>query len=467
MIQRVIRLSFCALMLSSPALWAQSEPSAPAAAQSDTSAQVKLPAQLPDHLPTLQALSLQTFQNQQYADFVRILEHARKLRPDDPQLMVQLVSGYALTGQKAAAYTLMIQMQRQGLAVDFDQIPQTESIRSTQVYEHITKLMKDASQAYGFADTEFTLPADLHMPEALAWDEKNQQWLVGDVRNGKIRRFDAQGQEVGNAPFATDGLWGVFGLAVDSERGLLWASTTAVGQFIGFKTTDYGQTALVAFDLTSGAVKHSYKLVPDGQPHGLGSISLGADGTVYVADSRQPTLHVLKPDAKDLERLFSTPALTSIRGMSYSAKNRLLYIADRELGIMMWSEQDQQLYRLHKPDTLNLSGAEGLAYWEDHLVLVQNGINPERVIQIRLAADGRAIEHDAPLAANLEKFDGPSYGTVRGQKFYFFAANHWPAFDLQGNRLPGTNLNPVPVLSLPLAPLEKAPPPKLPSAPAQ
>lgn len=450
---RAIRFCFSTLVLCAAlsSAWAQDQQ--PAAAEGQNTA-LSIPAQLPDHMPSLKLYSLEAFKRGQYADFVRVLEHARTLRPDDPHLMAQLVVGYAQTGQKAAAYTLMIQMQRQGLAFDFDQIPQTEPIRSTQVYDHINKLLKTATQPYGFAETAFTLPESTVMPEALAWDNQRKQLFVGDVREGQIARLDADGQAVTPA-IDTSKLWSIFGLAVDSERDTLWVSSTAVGQWRPYKEADYGLAALVAFDLNTGQEKQRYQLIPDGKPHGFGNLTVAKDGSVYVADSRQPMVHVLKPGSQQLEKLFFSTQFTSLRGLAYNDDAQLLYVADRELGIAMWSIADQQLYRIHKPDTLNLSGLEGINYWNGHLFAIQNGIEPARVLQIRLGEDGRSIEQDAPMVAALDTFDGPSYGAVAGNELFFFAANHWPAFDLQGKRLPGTHINPVPVLKLPLARLDE------------
>lgn len=455
---KLVLMLLCATLLQimSPAhVQAQStEQAGTAAENTDTASQeVPVPAQLPQHIPTLKVLALETFANNQLHDFVRILEHARTLRPDDPDLMAQLVIGYGQLDQKAAAYTIMIQMQRQGISYDFDAIPQSEPLRGTQVYDHLNKLLKNAAQAYGAADMAFTLPKTAIMPETLAWDAKSDHFFVGTVREGEILRLNRAG-EAQQPAIDTEGLFAIFGLAVDSQRNRLWVSTTAVGQWRPYREQDYGRAELVSFDLSTGKRLNSYRLIPDGKPHGFGNLSIAADGSVFVADSRQPMVHVLRPGSDEIKALFISTEFTSIRGLAMNDEDGLLYIADRELGIAMWSENDQQLYRLHKPETLNLSGLEGINYWNHHLIAIQNGINPSRVIQIRLEDNGRGIVQEAPLVAALDSFDGPSYGAIAGNQLFFFAANHWPAFDIKGQRLPGTHVNPVPVLSIALSPLE-------------
>lgn len=413
-----------------------------------------IPQKLPDHAPSLQLMSVQAFKTGDYKNFVRVLEKAHDLRPYDAQIMAQLVAGYALLDNKPSAYTMMLKMQKQGLSYDFDHIPQIENIRSTQVYQHINGLLKMAANPYGYAETAFTLPADMTMPEAIAWDPFHEQFIVGTVRDGLLKRFLPNGEPDSQFPaFEQDKLWAVFGIAVNDDDDTVWVSSTAIGQWAPYKSSDYGLSGLFEFDLVSGELKKIHRLTPDGKPHGMGNIALSWDGSVFVADNRLPMVHVLRHGGGDFETLFISQDLTSLRGLAFDDDKRILYVADRELGIAYWSEKDQQLYRMVTPEDLNLGGIDGLHLWQGHLIVIQNGIQPARVMQLRLSADGRGIADSAPLVAAQEAFDGPSFGAVVENEFYFFGANHWPAYDVNGDRLAGTKVDPVPVLKLPLAPL--------------
>ncbi|GAB4194203.1 MAG: hypothetical protein Tsb002_25500 [Wenzhouxiangellaceae bacterium] len=423
------------------------EPATAAAAEALTD----FPDNLPRNPQLLQVYSVQALQEGQHEEFVRILKFARTLRPDDPQLMAQLVAGYALLNDKPNAYSIMLRMQRQGLSFDFDQIEQTASIRSTEVYKHINTLLKQLGQPVGDATAAFTLPATATMPETIAWDAANQQLIIGTVRDGQLLQLSRDGQPQTQAPaLDNEGLWAIFGLAVDNERQRLWVSSTAVGQWNGYKASDYGLSSLTAFDLKNGQPISTHRLVPDGEPHGLANLALGNDGSVYVADSRQPMVHVLRPGEEQLQTLFHNPSLTSIRGMAYDPQRQLLYLADREAGIGIWNDADQKLYRLINNDDQNVTGIDGLSLWNGQLIIVQNGINPNRVMRLELTEDGLRIARHQVLAAALESFAGPSYGTVAGDEFYLLGANHWGAYDINGQRLPGTRVDAVPVIRIAL-----------------
>ena len=102
----------------------------------------------------------------------------------------------------------------------------------------------------------------------------------------------------------------------------------------------------------------------------------------------------------------------------------MLYIADYEMGIAVINLELSKFYSLGIPETLNLGGIDGLNYWQGHLVIIQNGIKPQRIMSLQLDESGRGVSNAAPIAVALELMDYPNYGTVVGDELYFFANSH-------------------------------------------
>jgi len=69
-------------------------------------------------------------------------------------------------------------------------------------------------------------------------------------------------------------------------------------------------------------------------------------------------------------------------------------------------------------------------------------VRPHRVAALRLSDNGLAITGSRMLAANLEQFDEPTLGVVRGDDFYFVANSHWNRFDDE-NKLPDGLTGPI------------------------
>ena len=87
-------------------------------------------------------------------------------------------------------------------------------------------------------------------------------------------------------------------------------------------------------------------------------------------------------------------------------------------------------------------GIDGLYRHDDELIAIQNGIRPHRVAAFRLSDDGLSVVGHRRLAANLEAFDEPTLGTVRGDDFFFVANSHWNRFDRE-NQLPDGLTGPI------------------------
>jgi sugar lactone lactonase YvrE len=221
-------------------------------------------------------------------------------------------------------------------------------------------------------------------------------------------------------------LQAVFDLAVDSDRGHLWVASGNAQQFQGEAREDDVRSSLLRLDLESGELEREYALSSGGGRNLLGSLAVSADGTVFAADTQAPIIYRLEPGADELRPFFGHQGFTSLRGMTLNDDGSLLYVADYALGIFVVdATSGQQAWQLAVPETLNAGGIDGLYWWNNHLIMIQNAITPQRVVRLQLGEDGLGVTAVAPLAAALEEFDTPTFGVMDGQDLYFFGASHW------------------------------------------
>ncbi len=144
---------------------------------------------------------------------------------------------------------------------------------------------------------------------------------------------------------------------------------------------------------------------------------------------------------------FGSPNFSSLRGLALSPDDRLLYVADYEQGIFIISTTGaQQAWQLAVPPTLNVTGIDGLYWWDGHLVIIQNGISPQRVMRLQLGADGLGVTAVAPVLAALEVFDTPTFGVMDDNWLHLFSGSHWQHVDGRGRPLDEA-LPPVSILT--------------------
>jgi len=111
-------------------------------------------------------------------------------------------------------------------------------------------------------------------------------------------------------PDATNKLASVLGVLADEKTGTLWACSVPMGQA--------GQTsALVAFDLATGAFKQRYELPPPASA--CNDVAFDKDGTAYIAETTNGRIFTLKPGADAVALLVEDKAqLVGVDGIAFS-----------------------------------------------------------------------------------------------------------------------------------------------------
>lgn len=391
----------------------------------DDSAMDKVPASGPS-VVELRAQASQAFRDEDYQGYRRALMKLHDARPYNSTYMALLVEANALLNDKPGAYTMMLSMQQQGLAHDFNQSSNTENIRGTEAYDYVNELLVSAFEPAGDAQLMFELPAELLLATTVAWDPTRKAYLIGDAFEGAVRAVTDQGQVTKLLKSSNEnGLWSIFGLAVDALNNRLWVSSSANESHQNFDPIDVGRSALFEFELDTLELVKRYPVPVDGRPHSLGGMVITGSGDIYTVDTLYPIVYRLSKGADRLQPFIASGDMVSLRGIALSDDSQRLFIADYEMGIMGIDFASNTAYKVGAPENLNLGGIEGLFYWNDHLVVTQNGNQPHRVMRLELDPAKLNIQGISALAVAQPFFDFPSFGVVRDDELVFLANSHW------------------------------------------
>jgi len=407
------------------------------------SAQTASAVALPDNVPGLLAKANEAYAAKDYETLISALERVNEMRPNNSEYMYRLVIAYALLDEKSKAYALMLGMQQQGLAYDFSQTEDTLNIRNTEVFDYVNDLMIMAAEPMGESEEVFSIPDSVKMPEAMAWDENRQKFLIGTITEGKVIAVGKDGQvtELLKAN-AENGMWAVFDVMTDAARNRLWVSSAAIPAFSGFDQIDSGRAALFEFNLETLELIRRYPVPVDGRPHILGSMVINPEGDIFIVDRNLPILYKKPANEQKIVAVLASREMISMRGIAMQPDGRLLYVADRELGILVVDVEAARAGKLKVPDTLNIGGIDGLYLWNNNLIMIQNGIKPQRVMRLQLDTSGTQVTSVRPLAIAQPDFDFPNFGTLKGEDIYYFANSQM----INGKETP----KPVTVLRTPL-----------------
>lgn len=426
MLIRRILCAFAVLLAGTAIAQPASPPFDPAKLTQEQIAHVEAP-------DALMRLAVLYKQSTDYQRLSWTLERLIGLRPNVGELRLTLATTYAMLGKKSEAYDALLKLQRAGYGYDLSDNPNFSKVADTKVWGYIVDNLKKNLDPFGEGKVAFTLPGGDTLFDSIAWDAKRQRFLVGSVRDGSIRSVDKNGRTIDFIKAGADnGLWSIYALAVDADNDVLYVASTSSVYFKGFDQADYGKAGVFEFSLADGKLLEKYVLTPDSQPRTLSSIAVGKGGKVFAADGLRNIIY--RVDGGALKPLLENPKLTSLRGMAVSGDGRLLYFADYAMGVFGIDLAAGRAFDLqYDPEKLALGGIDGLSWYDNHLITIQSGMSPKRVIRLSLSADGHAVIDSMPLDAGHPQFEMPTYGTVAGDSLYFIANSQKNQYDSYGN----------------------------------
>lgn len=386
-----------------------------------------------EDLPTLYRLA-ETYQES--ADMQRLswtMEKLAREMPMNGEVRLGLAASYSNLDEKSKAYDTLLKMQTQGFGYNLTDDARFTKIHDTQVWDYILANLRANLKPFGEGKNAFVLPKGDYLFESMAWDAKRERFLLGSVRDGKVYLADKQGKiEPFISPDASNGLWSVYAMTVDTDRDLLYVASTASQYFNGFKAEDFGKAGIFKFQLSSGKFLDKVILpAPAEGANSLTSMAVSKKGQVFAADGIRSIVYRL--DGKTLKPLFQHPDFTSLRGLAVSGDGKTLYLADYMRGIFGIDLATSKPFDVKfDPNQLMLPGVEGLYWYDNTLVAIEPGMSPKRIIRLHLSRDGRSIERFMPLDAGSPEYPLPTSGTVVGDNLYFFADSHRGFYDGYG-----------------------------------
>ncbi len=202
------------------------------------------------------------------------------------------------------------------------------------------------------------------VPEGIAYSKAKKSFYLSSVGKSKIvkinRKTGVQEDFIDEHEFGYSPGVGVY---VDEDRNRLYA----IG---GYYTNSDSLSSLFEFDLDTGELVDRYDVSGD---HFLNDMIMDDNGNMYLTDSKDSSVFILKKDNKDLELFFKSTEIQYPNGIAISADNTKLYVATFMKGVRVLDIQSKLV--LNEADTTGVSGGiDGLEYYNGSLYAIQNGV---------------------------------------------------------------------------------------------
>lgn len=248
--------------------------------------------------------------------------------------------------------------------------------------------------------------------EGTAYDPSTRSVLLGSLHKNRVIAIAPDGNVTNRVAAGDNGLGSVAGIHVDSARGTLWAASNR-----RYDTpADSSRSALFAFNAATG--KFLRKIVsPSRGQNFFNDITTDLEGNVYLTDTQGGEVWLLRPGSSELVPFTLAGKVHSPNGITISSDGAHLFIADLD-HIKVVDIPGRSAWRIAVPDSLNVAGIDGLAFFENGLI-AHHPLSFWRVARYELDASHRRIVGRTIIEQSTPDSRTSTTGEVVGSEYVY------------------------------------------------
>jgi hypothetical protein len=235
----------------------------------------------------------------------------------------------------------------------------------------------------------------------------------------------------------------VFGVSVDAKRNILWACASPMPEMENFDSS--ARSAVFKYDLKTRKLLQKY-LTSEKQDNALGDMTLDAQGKPFISDSKTATIFTVDEKSGQLVNYFRSEEFWSIQGITFSDDGKYLFVADYVKGIFRIKLDDKTLTLLPTKFDASVKSIDGLTFYNNQLVAIQNLVFPMRSTVYRLNAAMDELVSFQILDRAHPAFNEPTIGCVANDSFYYVANSLWSGYTQERKLKPESELQEVVIL---------------------
>lgn len=368
--------------------------------------------------------SVKAYEAKDYVTFLKLTKTLDSIRPFHPTFTYNLASAYALNGKADASVAVLKRLVLMNNTTEFEKDTDFHSIQNTEGFKAVLTLKSAQSSLIAQSKKAVTLSETALHPEGVTYLAKAKTWLASGIHKRKIVSFDFK-TGVCKDWLKTDDMLAVFALKADAKEQYLWVATSAMPEMENFSKAQEGKAEILKVDIKTKQIVKRFTV--DGH-HVFGDIYVTKNNVVYVSDSAKPILYKIENEGMKPLVSFENDGL-NLQGITMNNQEDQLFVADYLKGIALVDLKTLSKTWLTLPEGTIGKGIDGLVFYKNKLIAVQNGVTPIRITQFNLNKSQNGIESFRIIDNNRPEFDEPALATMVGNKLYFFANSPWKAYD--------------------------------------
>lgn len=372
--------------------------------------------------------AITAYESGDYHTFMKGLEASNSLRPNHRVILYNLAVAYVLNDMPEKALSTLEYRASFYNVTDFKEDEDFKPLKKRKEYKDLIETIDKRNKPFSNSSLLLEFEEKGFHPEGIALDPKSESIFLSDVRCGLIKKISIDGSEKEDfMDLKKEGFWGAFGMKIDPvDNNILWVTTSVLPQFCEYSEEINGSAAILKIDITKKEILKSYTAEGD---HIFGDLTISETGDVYISDSNEPVIYILKKGSKNIEFYLRSEKFFNLQGLDLG-KNGYLYVSDYITGILKINLSDRSVQQLLNNDNQLLRGTDGMYFANNRLILLQNGTRPIKVSTIGIDKNGNAIPNTLKtIDSNASFLNEPTQGTVFNNKLYFVANSPWSYYD--------------------------------------
>ena len=344
----------------------------------------------------------------------------------NPRVVLRLARAEAALRHRSSACQWLGRYADMGLGLDLASdallAGATDDSACSRTRERCDRNLRDPVDQAGLV---FALPDSGMLAEDVSYDSRGRRYFVSSVRTGRVLSFDRHGRPLHYTGPERDSLWAVMAVFADAAHGHLWVTSACLREGARFSQRDSGRTAVLCYDLSSGRRLGRWEPPRDGRARVLGDMTVAPDGAAYISESVRGAVYMIRGPSDSLGTVLPEGSLRSPQTPALTPDRTRLLVPDYTLGIAIVELSTRHLTWLGHRRDVALTGIDGLYVTAHSLIAVQNGTQPERVMQLDLDDGMSRVENAQVLQQNTLDLGDPTHGVMVGADFHFIANSGW------------------------------------------
>jgi sugar lactone lactonase YvrE len=368
----------------------------------------------------------EAYKKKDYAEYLRLIEQAREIAPNNPGVAWGLARAYARLERPEEALKWLDKLAAMGGYYDVNAAPDFEDMRQMPAFQAVTVKIAEAKKRVGTSTVAFRVPEAGLDPESIAYDPKDKGFFLGSSKR-KIAKWLPNGTVRDFVPSQNDGLFTVLGIKLDARRRELWVNSCNLGPGAPMSPGDpttIGQAAIHRYHADSAKLLAKHVVGTKEQPGCANDLAIAPNGDVFATYNLEAgggsILRVQRSTGK-LETFYKADASFAGNGIAISADGKTLYVADSARGVIKIDVRSRKGDLLPSAPDVAMISIDGLYVYKNSLIAIQNAPSITRVARFPLSADGARVTGVHVLERNHPMFTIPTTGVIVGDTLFYVA----------------------------------------------